>query len=172
MHSAQVVHLRPLELADADVLASWAFDPKFCAAAGWSVGLAHEEYQSFQARLITHPPDDLVRFGALHQGELIGYVVLQGQEPCRRELGFVIGDSRRWGQGLGRLAARAGMHHGFIDMGLDEIWAEALDANVASVRILQGLGMPEVELGEQGIYLGRPTFWRRFTLNAGSYIGA
>lgn len=157
------LELRFLEPDDAEVVASWAFDPRFCAAAGWTAGLSIAEYVSFQLRLITEPPGDLLRMGAVHRGELVGYVDLHGSEPDRRELGFVIGDSRRWGRGLGRCAAQAGLDYGFRDLGLTEIWAEAPAANVASIRILQSLGMAETEPGEPGTYLGAPSYYRRFT---------
>ena len=161
------VELHPLQPADAHLVASWALDPRFRAAAEWTERpLA--EHVAFQSRLIADPPADLVRLGAFHRGEPIGYVVLQGAEPLRRELGFVIGDSRRWGLGLGRQAARAGLDYAFAAMGLTEVWAEALAANVASVRILQGLGMTELEPGERGTYLGRLSRFRRFAIHASS----
>ena len=148
----------------------WALDPKFCAAADWTVGLTYEDCRSFHAKVIANPPADLVRLGAIHRGELVGYVDLHGQDPARRELGFVIGDSRRWGQGLGHQAARGGLDHGFARMSLNEIWAEALEANVASVRILQDLGMHEVGSGAPGTHLGRPSHFRRFVLNDADYF--
>jgi RimJ/RimL family protein N-acetyltransferase len=157
------IELRSLESRDAEVVASWALDPRFLAAAGWTVGLSIAEHISFQRRLITQPPDDLLRMGAVHEEELVGYVDLHGSEPARRELGFVIGDSRRWGRGLGQCAAQAGLDYGLRDLGLTEIWAEALAANLASIRILQSLGMTETEPGVSGTYLGTPSNYRRFT---------
>lgn len=167
------VHLRPLEPADARVVASWALDPVFLAAADWSTRTI-EEYVDFHTRLIADPPADLLRLGAVHDGDLVGYVDLHGREPHRRELGYVIGDSRRWGRGLGGLAARAALDYGFDRMGLTDIWAEALAANAASVRILQSLGMREIERGGEGVYLGTPTYFRRFTTSGqlGDAVGA
>jgi RimJ/RimL family protein N-acetyltransferase len=159
------IDLRPLELADAEAIASWALDPLFCAAAEWTVGLGMTEYVSFHRRIVTEPPSDLIRLAAVHQGELVGYVDLHGSQPSRRELGFIIGDSRRWKRGLGRQAAQAGLDYGFHQLKLTEIWAEALAANLASVRILQSLGMIETGPGAPGIYLGTPTHYRRFTIS-------
>ena len=159
-----------MEPADAGVLALWALDPKFCVAADWTVGLTYEDCRSFHAKVIADPPADLVRFGAVHRGELVGYVDLHGQDPARRELGFVIGDSRRWGRGLGEPGGTRWLAHGFDRMSLHEVWAEALDANVASVRILQDLGMHEVGSGPPGTYLGRASHFRRFVLNDADYL--
>lgn len=165
MDAASVpVTLRPLQAEDGQVLATWATDVEFCLVAGWRVGLSRAEYQRFHERLIASPPDDLLRLAATYDDELVGYVDLHGTEEHRRELGFVIGDSSRWGRGLGRSAAAAGLDHAFDVLGLDEIWAEAFDAHGRSVNILTGLGMTEVGRGTDGMFLGEPTFYRRFVM--------
>jgi RimJ/RimL family protein N-acetyltransferase len=159
-----MIRLRPLEPPDAVTLARWSLDERFRAAAEWSPGLPLAEHEAFQSRLIAEPPEELLRLGVVHDEELVGYVDLHGAEPARRELGFAIGDSRRWGKGLGRQAAQAGLDHGFTRMALSEIWAEAWATNTASVRILQGLGMTELTPGDQGEYQGEPTYYRRFAV--------
>ena len=118
------------------------------------------------------PPADLVRLGVVVEDALVGYVDLHGQEPVRRELGFVIGVRDRWGQGLGRRAASAALDHAFDGLHLDEVWAEALDANTRSVRLLRRLGMQETGRGDAGEFLSRPTFYRRFTLTASAWRSA
>ena len=158
------VSLRPLTRDDAVTIASWGADDAFCRAAGWTVGLTREELESFQRRLISQPPHDLLRFGVRHLDDLVGYVDLHGDEPDRRELGFVIGPRSAWGQGLGTHAARAGLVHGFTVMGLREIWAEALEANVASMAILRRVGMRETGPGGGALYQGIPSTYRQFSI--------
>jgi RimJ/RimL family protein N-acetyltransferase len=155
-----------LELRDADVIAAWATDPEFCREADWTPELSFTEYQCFHRELIQSPPAELLRMGAIHDGTLVGYVDLHGDEPDRRELGFAIGDRRRWGMGLGRMAAAAGLDYGFSQLGLREIWAEALDANQRSIRVLERLGLAERGRGEDGVFLGQPTHYRRFAITA------
>lgn len=162
--------MRPLTLEDAGTIAGWAADPLFCRAADWSGGLPPSEYLTFQTALIAEPPTGLVRLGAVLDGRLVGYVALQGSEVGRRELGFVIGKRALWGRGLGMVAASAGLSHGFGTMGLTQIWTEALDANAASVRILERLGMRETGFGDQGIYLGQPSHYRQFTLDRADFM--
>ena len=164
--AAPDVRLRPLRPDDAATIARWGLDDEFCRAAGWTVGLDQQEHLAFQQRLIEDPPADLTRLGVQSGADLAGYVVLQGGEPGRRELGFVIGERRRWRQGLGHAAARAGLVHGFTAMHLSEIWAEALDANHASVAILRRLGMREKGIGASGSYAGTASRYRRFSLSA------
>lgn len=82
------------------------------------------------------------------------------------ELGFLIGIRARWGEGLGHRAAAAAIEYGFRDLRLDEVWAEALDANQRSIRLLQRLGMRETGRGDEGEFLGQPSFYRQFTLTS------
>ncbi len=158
--------LRPLELQDAEVIAAWATDREFCREADWTADLTFTEYRRFHQNLIQSPPPELVRLGAIHEGLLVGYVDLHGDEPQRRELGFVIGERGRWGRGLGRLAGAACLAYGFDQLGLRVIWAEALDANQRSVHLLQRLGMAETGRGGRGVFLDRPTYYRRFVITA------
>lgn len=159
------VQLRQLVAADADFIAAWSADEDFCRAAGWSTRPV-EEHRAFQHRLIAEPPVDLLRLAAIQDGQLVGYVDLHGSSPDRRELGFLVGPCAAWGHGLGTAAAFAGLRYGFHKLGLKEIWAEALEANHASIRILQKLGMTETGWGEVDNHLGRPSRYRQFAITA------
>jgi RimJ/RimL family protein N-acetyltransferase len=164
-----IIRLRSLSSDDAEVIAAWGTDAGFCRAAGWSVGRPLGEYRAFQRDLVAQPPPDLIRLGAVFDRRLVGYVDLHGTEPGRRELGYVIGERRQWRRGLGRAAAEAGLRFGFATLGLTQIWAEALDANLASVRILQRLGMHETGTGDSGIYLGTSTYYRQFAIGSDEF---
>ena len=158
------VALRPLEATDAGVVAAWGEDLLFCDAAGWSRDVDPTERRVGWVGLADDPPPGLLRLAALVGGEVVGFVDLNGAEPGRRELGYVVGGRERWGRGLGTALARAGLAHGFAVLRLDVIWAEAADANAASIRILQRIGMTETGRGEDTWYLDRPTFHRRFEI--------
>ncbi|GAB1694422.1 GNAT family N-acetyltransferase [Krasilnikovia sp. M28-CT-15] len=160
------VTLRVLTPQDAAVIAGWASDPQFCREAEWTPGQAAYEYERFQRRLIETPPKDLIRLGVVSEGHLVGYVDLHGADPDRRELGFVIGLRNLWGHGLGLGAAAAGLHHGFVELGLQEIWAEAYEANRRSTRILRRLGLRETGFGDIGEFLGAPTRYVQFAIRA------
>ncbi|MPV35716.1 GNAT family N-acetyltransferase [Georgenia subflava] len=164
--TAPTVTLRPLLVRDADVIGSWAADPQFCREADWTVGLSVERHVDFWEHVARTPPAGLIRLAAVVEAELVGYVDLHGDEPGRRELGFTVGGRERWGRGLGVRVAAAGLSWGFRELGLDEVWAEAYDANERSVRILRRLGMRETGRGDAGTYLDRPTYYRQFTITA------
>lgn len=164
-----IVTLRALTPADALVIAGWGTDPAFTRVAGWSPDHSVADRARFQERLIVTPPPDLMRWGVEHVGSLVGFVNLAGDEPGRRELGFLIGGSSRWGRGLGRSAAAAGLELAFDGLALDGVWAEAYDAHQRSVRILQGLHLRETGRGTEGRFLGVPTFYRRFAITAAEW---
>jgi RimJ/RimL family protein N-acetyltransferase len=165
------VTLRALTLRDCEVAARWGEDPDFCAYAGWTVDRSADRARLWRD-LVTDPPDDLLRVAAADErGDLVGYVDLMGLEPRRRELGYLVGSRARWGHGWGTAIAAAGLDHGFSRLGLDEIWAEALDANAPSVRILQRVGMTETGRGDDGTFLGEPTYYRRFAINRTAWDG-
>lgn len=159
------VLLRELVPGDADLIAAWSCDDSFCRAAGWTVRPV-EEHRTFQRRMIVAPPADLLRLAATEDGRLVGYVDLHGSDPDRRELGFLVGPREAWGRGLGMAAASAGLRYGFQELGLKEIWAEALQANRASIHILQKLGMIETGWGDAETYLGQPSRYRQFVIAA------
>jgi RimJ/RimL family protein N-acetyltransferase len=163
------ISLRGLVLSDAATMAQWAADPEFCRAAGWSTDLEPRAHLEFQRKIVLDPPADLLRLGVEFSGGLVGYVDLHGSEPRRRKLGFLIGERRLWGRGLGRRAAAAALEHGFVRLGLEEIWAEALEANAGSMRILLGLGFRSTGTGVTEECLGVPSVYRRFALSAGEW---
>jgi RimJ/RimL family protein N-acetyltransferase len=161
--------LRPLALTDVATYVSWGRDRTFCEHAGWTVDLPAAEHEAHWRALIEHPKPDHLRRAAVAGDDVIGYVDLAGAEPDRRELGYVVGPSDRWGHGLGGTVARLGLEYGFDVLGLQEIWAEAVDANRASVRILASLGMTETGCGQEESFLGVASYYRRFTISRATW---
>ncbi|MDO5676726.1 MAG: GNAT family N-acetyltransferase [Propionibacteriaceae bacterium] len=157
------VRLRPMQPGDEEVFSTWNSDPEFCEIAGWTHG-PHTENIAFWTKLVSSPPPDLLRLIAEVDGDPIGFADLHGVEPHRRELGFLIGSTASFGKGLGTAIARAGLEYGFERLGLVDIWAEAADANAASVAVLQKVGMRETGRGDEVAYLGEPSFYRQFVV--------
>ncbi|WP_193127608.1 GNAT family N-acetyltransferase [Gulosibacter sediminis] len=91
--------------------------------------------------------------------DVVGYVDLHGDERSTRELGFVIG------RGLGTMAASAGLEYGFDVLKLSSVWAEAVDANVGSLRVLERIGMTRTGAGDDDMFLGVTSTYSRFALS-------
>lgn len=113
---------------------------------------------------IAQPDPKLIRLLALCNEQPVGYVDLYGDDIDARQLGYLIAPASRWSQGLGTAAARAGLLHGFESLGLRRIWAEAVEANTASVRVLQRLGMDETGPGEAEEFLGQASRYVQFEM--------
>jgi RimJ/RimL family protein N-acetyltransferase len=63
---------------------------------------------------------------------------------CRRvDLGYMIGDRRYWGLGLGTELVELMSSLCFDDLGLNKIAATVVDGNTASVRVLEKNGFEE-----------------------------
>lgn len=152
-------------VSDAEALASWAVDPVFCAHAGWRLRATADAAVSWWRAAIEDRDPLLTRLLAVHREAPVGYVDLHGVASDVRELGFVIGPSSRWRHGLGTAAALAGVSYGFTTLGLSTVWAEAVQANVGSVRILRRIGMTETGLGTEESFLGAPSRYVRFSMS-------
>ena len=158
--------LRELTQADAETLAGWQTDALFCAHAGWQARESLQEAVGWWHGQISHPDPHLIRLLVLDAQNPVGYVDLHGSGQVERELGYLIGPSTSWGRGLGTAAARAGVAFGFNGLGLSRIWAEAVEANTASVKVLRRLGMREIGLGSEEDFLGQTSHYVQFEILA------
>lgn len=156
--------LRPLVADDASFLASLQTDPVFAAHAGWRVTNAISDGEGWWRESIADPDPLLLRLLATTVDGPVGYVDLHGRDAHVRELGYAIGPSPRWGHGLATEAARAGIEWGFERLHLDRIWAEAVEANIASVRVLEKVGMHPIGRGADESFLGVPSHYKRYEI--------
>ncbi len=156
--------LRPLVEDDAQFLASLQTDPLFAAHAGWRPTSTIADGESWWREEIARPDPLLLRLLAIAADGPVGYVDLYGDGFHERELGYAVGPSARWGRGLGTAAARAGIDWGFDSLRLDRIWAEAVTANTASVRVLEKAGMHHIGRGADEPFLGAPSHYERYEI--------
>jgi ribosomal-protein-alanine N-acetyltransferase len=93
--------------------------------------LASFAEQRFGMWVLTVPGDDaIIGFcGLRHCEDPSGVEVLYGLLPAY------------WGKGLATEAARAVLRYGFAELQLERIWGGADAPNVASLRVLEKLGM-------------------------------
>lgn len=84
---------------------------------------------------------EVLRLAIAHDGGLAGVIGLE-----KGEIGYWIA-RRHWGKGLATEAARAMTDHGFEALGRAEIAASYQTGNMASRKILLGLGFEETGEG-------------------------
>lgn len=164
------IELRPLAVSDAATFASWATDPVFCAHAGWNPRPTPGEEQAWWRERVHVDDPYLTRLMAVSEGDSVGYVDLYGEGDSERELGFLVAPSSRWSRGFGSAVAAAGLTHGFVEIGLSQIWAEALELNAPSVRILRQLGMRETGRGGTALFLGEPSTYLQFAVTCREWV--
>ena len=112
--------LRPLRPGDEESAVQWSRDAAFCAANDWAPDLPAERVRQHWQRLITAPPEGLLRLGIEQDEQLIGYADLAGLSADTGELGIAIGQSGRWGQGIGKAACTLLLAHAFDELGLEQ----------------------------------------------------
>jgi [ribosomal protein S5]-alanine N-acetyltransferase len=120
---------------------SWAKDREFCLANDWSLEIPEERLISHWTGIITESSDNLIRKGITFENQLIGYADLAdiNQFEARASLGYAIGDSSLWGQGLGFLGAKLMLELAFESLKLERVTAEVNAANTRSLRVLEKL---------------------------------
>lgn len=67
------------------------------------------------------------------------------------------------------MAADAALAYGFGVLGLEEIWAEVVEANTRSMRIVRALGFSPTGRGSEEEFMGIPSVYQRFTLSAADW---
>jgi len=164
------VILRALEVEDATVLASWQTDAVFAAHAGWRVTSDPADGEQWWRASILDPDPLLLRLAVTGDAALVGFVDLYGARSDERELGLVIGPSSRWGRGLATSAAGAALAHGFVQLGLRRVWAEAVAANHASVRVLEKAGLSPAGRGRAEEFLGEPSHYELFEITQSAWV--
>lgn len=93
------------------------------------------------ARIIATPWEQRAEFAIVLEGQVIGRVVLDvDRTNVTGALGYGVARPL-WGRGIASEAARAVVDYGFGTYRLAKVWARADPRNVASVRVLEKLGM-------------------------------
>lgn len=85
--------------------------------------------------------DDTVVFLVCHDGEPVGITVLSDIDVQARtaELGYIIHPEAH-DEGYGTEAAELCVQHAFDDRDLHKVWAQVIDGNDASRRVLEKVG--------------------------------
>ena len=96
-------------------------------------------------------PEKIIRYSVgveeKHTGKLLGWVGLAPLDIKPEEIEIYYGFGREsWGRGYATEAVEAFLHYGFETIGLDRIVAIVLPENRASIRVLEKIGLPFVDI--------------------------
>ena len=76
-------------------------------------------------------------------GEIVGHLWLVIGEDNIPEVGYLVGEIVRWGNGIGREGCRLGVEV-LSEMGFSKVRAYIKDGNERSMRVVLGLGFKQV----------------------------
>ncbi|GLV66619.1 30S ribosomal protein S5 alanine N-acetyltransferase [Bacillus mycoides] len=112
------------------------------------LGLPHPYELKFAQDWVDMQPD-LIRRGieyplgivSKESREIVGTITLRiDKNNNRGELGYWIGQGY-WGKGFATEAVNRMIHFGFIELGLNKIWASAISRNRSSIKVLEKSGL-------------------------------
>lgn len=132
--------LRPPRPDDVDAYLAIESDPEY-AIYGSRQSVDRAGMERGLARIIAAPWHQHPEFAVVFEGQVVGRVVLTvDREHATAALGYGVARTC-WGRGIATEAARAVVDYSFEAFGLEKVWARVDPRNVASVRVLEKLGM-------------------------------
>jgi [ribosomal protein S5]-alanine N-acetyltransferase len=139
----QHYYVRPLAAADLDgPYPQWFEDQEVCRYNSHGKFFKPREY--FAAYVASLDGEDRIVWAICHaQDGHVGNISLQQISIVNRtaELAIVLGDRRHWGRGVGLLAGRALLRHGFDKLNLERIYCGTAATNEGMKRLALSLGM-------------------------------
>lgn len=157
------VALRSLQTGDEEVAVRWAADHEFCLAADWTPGLSARAVRRHWQTIIAGGDPTFLRWGITLEGDLIGFVDLGRITVHAAELGIVIGERARWGQGIARGACAQVLAWAWAS-GLDEVTARVHQPNERSHALMRRLGLVADGWDGVEIYRGEVVRVRRYRI--------
>lgn len=145
LHTPRLI-LRELNPGDASAVHAYDSDPRAVAHQSWGPNTLTqtEEFLSCAMRWRNEQPRIMFELAIIEveSGELIGNAGLnvQSLKYMAAGLGYTLRPDK-WSQGYGFEAAQALSKFGFETLGLHRIWATVSPFNLASIKILEKLGM-------------------------------
>lgn len=150
--STQRLILRRWNENDAADLYQAVCNPKIGPMCGWQPHRSVAESKAVIQTVFSAPEQyalclksDRRAIGAVSL-KLKGESRLTGRDD-ESELGFWLAEPF-WGQGLMSEAARALLHHAFVDLGMRQVWCAYYDGNTNSQRVQEKLGFKYLRTDE------------------------
>ncbi|MEU1507398.1 GNAT family protein [Kitasatospora sp. NPDC005748] len=138
------VTLRKPVLDDWQAVHSWAGLEEACRYQAWGPN-TEDQTRAFVQTAVdawSHARQQRYVYVARFEGELVGMGELHIRSRRHRqgEIAYIV-HPRAWGRGVGTAIGRELLSRGFGELGLHRIYATCDPRNLASSRLLAGLGM-------------------------------
>ncbi len=133
---------------------SWFEDQEVCRFNSHGKFARSEEYFRRYVRSLNEV--DSVVWAICHREHgHIGNISLQAISPLNRnaEFAVILGDRRHWGSGVGRLAGRQLLAHGFGKLGLERVYCGTAATNTAMRKLAAALDMREEGVRRHHLFL-------------------
>jgi RimJ/RimL family protein N-acetyltransferase len=143
MLTGDLVHLRPLEPEDAELLYRWHNDDE---AMRWLQSYFHQSLAGIRKQLADRQENSFEKvtlcIETLEERKPIGIVALRGADPinARAEVDIYIGEKEYWGGGYGTDALRTVCRYGFDTMRLHSIELGVVEENTRAIRSYEKVG--------------------------------
>lgn len=144
-------------LCEADVdgpYPSWFEDQDVCAFNSHGKFVRTKDY--FRQFIRNLDGQSMIVWAICHvQDGHIGNVALQSISLINRnaELAIILGDKRHWGMGVGKLASKAIMEHGFRKLNLHRIYCGTTATNAGMKKLALSLSMKEEGIRKEHFFL-------------------
>jgi RimJ/RimL family protein N-acetyltransferase len=144
-------------LCEADVegpYPSWFEDQEVCAFNSHGKFVRTKEY--FRQFIRNLDGQSMIVWAICHvQDGHIGNVALQNISLINQnaEFAIILGDRRHWGKGVGLLAGKAMLEHGFKKMNLHRIYCGTAATNAGMKKLALKLGMKEEGIRRDNLFL-------------------
>lgn len=172
------LHLRPLELGDADALFQFASDPEVSKMMSWDPHKDRSDTVGFLERMrAAYDAGTGMGWAIVHEGAVAGVISVEGirwefraWRMDKAEIGYWLGRPH-WGKGLMSEAATAVLRWSFETLGLHKVTIGCVEGNEASRAIIEKLGFRFLAIFEEDFWrFGRWWAHRRYELTAGEYL--
>jgi RimJ/RimL family protein N-acetyltransferase len=155
--------LRPFNIEDAKNIFLLNDDPQVMEYTGDVPFRSIDEAKRFLLQYLKKTPKGLGRFAVIEKEseQFLGWCGLRYTEDVHEyDIGFRF-FRHNWGQGIATESAKACIEYGFNDLHLEEIVGRSRKDNIASIRVLEKIGMTyikdqEFERQEWVLYKIRP----------------
>ncbi len=153
--SQKSVHLRPVDLGDADKVQRWYAEPQVVEYAIIQpfLGYSLSEVQDPLKKWLGRDDRKLYVVKALEQNRDAGLLFLEHIDWKNRaaKIALLIGEPDLRGLGLGQAALRCLIQLGCHDWGLHRLGANCLATNHAMIRCLEGVGFVQEGLMREAV---------------------